>query len=363
VGLRAGTVRRSLGRLAGVGIAVAVGLAAVGGTASAQSGPSGGRLGAAQQAADDAAAQVSRLLARLGTAESAVTSAHADAAAARGRYAATLARYRTARSAADSAQAAAAQARRRLDAARADVASFARSSYISGGTSPRMQALLTSAGPAQLLERAALLDAVGNGRSDAVRTFTAAQRQAADASAAAHGALADAAGAELQAATALATAEQAETVAQQRVATIRVEQAAVQTQLDRARTTVVAALQAQRAAAQRAAAQTREPSPAPSIGSSSASGPAPAAGSSAGSGAAHDWDAVALCESGGNWSIDTGNGYFGGLQFSQSTWADYGGTDYAPRADLATKSEQITVAERVLAAQGPGAWPICGRNL
>ena len=75
------------------------------------------------------------------------------------------------------------------------------------------------------------------------------------------------------------------------------------------------------------------------------------------------WDNVARCESGGNWHINTGNGYYGGLQFSQSTWAAYGGTAYAPRADLASKSEQIAVAERVLAGQGPGAWPICGRNL
>ena len=77
----------------------------------------------------------------------------------------------------------------------------------------------------------------------------------------------------------------------------------------------------------------------------------------------HDWDAVALCESGGNWSINTGNGYYGGLQFSASTWLAYGGGTYAPRADLATRSEQIAVAEQVLAAQGAGAWPTCGRNL
>ena len=72
---------------------------------------------------------------------------------------------------------------------------------------------------------------------------------------------------------------------------------------------------------------------------------------------------MALCESGGNWSINTGNGYYGGLQFSMSTWSAFGGTAYAPRADLATKSEQIAVAERVLAVQGAGAWPTCGRNL
>ncbi|MBL1095597.1 transglycosylase family protein [Streptomyces coffeae] len=71
------------------------------------------------------------------------------------------------------------------------------------------------------------------------------------------------------------------------------------------------------------------------------------------------WDRVAKCESGGNWRINTGNGYYGGLQFTQHTWAAYGGTAYAPRADLATKGQQITVAEAVLSAQGPGAWPVC----
>jgi nucleoid-associated protein YgaU len=71
------------------------------------------------------------------------------------------------------------------------------------------------------------------------------------------------------------------------------------------------------------------------------------------------WDRVAACESGGNWSINTGNGYNGGLQFSSSTWRAYGGGQYASRADLATKSEQISVAQRVLSSQGPGAWPVC----
>jgi LysM repeat protein len=71
------------------------------------------------------------------------------------------------------------------------------------------------------------------------------------------------------------------------------------------------------------------------------------------------WDRVAACESGGNWSINTGNGFYGGLQFASSTWRGYGGGQYASRADLATKSEQITVAQRVLSSQGPGAWPVC----
>ncbi|GAB2817969.1 hypothetical protein GCM10027091_56670 [Streptomyces daliensis] len=72
------------------------------------------------------------------------------------------------------------------------------------------------------------------------------------------------------------------------------------------------------------------------------------------------WNKVAACESGNKWDINTGNGYYGGLQFSQSTWRAYGGTAYAARADLATKSEQIAVAEKVLEGQGPGAWPTCG---
>ncbi|MEU4686628.1 transglycosylase family protein [Streptomyces xinghaiensis] len=74
------------------------------------------------------------------------------------------------------------------------------------------------------------------------------------------------------------------------------------------------------------------------------------------------WEKVARCESGGDWDINTGNGYYGGLQFSQSTWEAYGGTAHAPRADLATRAQQISVAEAVLAGQGPGAWPVCSRR-
>ncbi|GGY23215.1 LysM peptidoglycan-binding domain-containing protein [Streptomyces djakartensis] len=76
-----------------------------------------------------------------------------------------------------------------------------------------------------------------------------------------------------------------------------------------------------------------------------------------------EWDAVAQCESGGNWSINTGNGYYGGLQFSASTWSGYGGTQYASTADQATKAQQIEIAEKVLASQGKGAWPVCGKGL
>lgn len=74
---------------------------------------------------------------------------------------------------------------------------------------------------------------------------------------------------------------------------------------------------------------------------------------------ASTWDRVAECESGGMWSADLGNGYYGGLQFSQETWSAYGGTEFAPRADLASRSQQIAVAEKVLDDQGPTAWPSC----
>ncbi|MFI9203395.1 transglycosylase family protein [Streptomyces sp. NPDC053048] len=75
------------------------------------------------------------------------------------------------------------------------------------------------------------------------------------------------------------------------------------------------------------------------------------------------WDKVAQCEAGGNWAINTGNGYFGGLQFSASSWRAAGGAKYAALPHQATKAQQIAVAEKLLAMQGPGAWPNCGGGL
>jgi hypothetical protein len=88
-------------------------------------------------------------------------------------------------------------------------------------------------------------------------------------------------------------------------------------------------------------------------------------GSTGGSGAginlarASMWDSIAQCESGGNWHINTGNGYYGGLQFLTSTWLAYGGGDFASRADLASREQQITVANRVYADNGTSQWS-CG---
>lgn len=75
------------------------------------------------------------------------------------------------------------------------------------------------------------------------------------------------------------------------------------------------------------------------------------------------WDQVASCESSGDWAINTGNGFYGGVQFTQSTWEAFGGLRYAPRADLATREEQIAVAEATRATQGWGAWPVCSRRV
>jgi resuscitation-promoting factor RpfA len=98
------------------------------------------------------------------------------------------------------------------------------------------------------------------------------------------------------------------------------------------------------------------------VASAAVAAPLMAAGS-ASAATASEWDTVAQCESGGNWSINTGNGYYGGLQFSASTWAAYGGTQYASTADQASKAQQIEIAEKVLAGQGKGAWPVCGTGL
>ena len=118
------------------------------------------------------------------------------------------------------------------------------------------------------------------------------------------------------------------------------------------------------------------PAPAPAPAPAAAAAPAPAAAVSvpqadppaaapvstaapASSGGAN-WSAIAACESGGNWSASTGNGFYGGLQFTEQTWLGYGGGQYASSANLATEAQQIAVAQRVLGGQGIGAWPVCG---
>jgi hypothetical protein len=94
-----------------------------------------------------------------------------------------------------------------------------------------------------------------------------------------------------------------------------------------------------------------------------AAAPAPAPQSVVTSDASTVWDALAQCESGGNWAINTGNGYYGGLQFSLGTWQGYGGDEFAAYPHEATREQQITVAERLRAARGYAPWPACRTKL
>ena len=85
--------------------------------------------------------------------------------------------------------------------------------------------------------------------------------------------------------------------------------------------------------------------------------------SSASAGEAGPWDRLASCESGGNWHINTGNGYYGGVQFADGTWDGWGGERYASRADLATKAEQIVIAAKLVENSGWRSWPSCSSSL
>jgi outer membrane murein-binding lipoprotein Lpp len=328
-----------------VGAALALGLTGIAGPAWADP------VDDAARAVDDAAAQVGRLLEQLGSAQAAVDDATERANRAREQFRAEQQAYDRAQTGAQAAGAAAQQAQAALSEAQGAVAAFARDSYMAGSTSPALQSLITSGSPAQMIERAALLDVVGDHRTSVLTVAQAARERADGARAAAQSAVADAERSRRAAEGAWEAAEAAQAEAVQLAAGLQIERDVVQAQLDSARNTLVA-LQSRLAAVQPEA----PPPASPPAGGPGSGAPAPAP-------SAHDWDAVAQCESGGNWSINTGNGYYGGLQFSPDTWAGFGGTAYAPRADLASKGEQITVAERVLAVQGPGAWPTCGRNL
>jgi hypothetical protein len=342
-------------RWTGVAVAAALGLggalAVLPGTASAQ--PTVERPSAADRAIADAAAEVTEILARVGAARSTALTAQAEATAARAGYEAERSILRSVQEAANTAHLAARQAEQELAGARTDVSAFARSSYMSGVTAPGLRALLEPGGPAEVIERMALLDAVGQRRSDVVQRLAVVRRQATDASDAAWSALARAAVGERRAAAELAWAEQLAADAHRQLAAFRADHAVLRARLDEVQAAVVN-LQHRRAVATETARRVTAPPPARA---------APSPGAPAPEAAAHDWDAVAQCESGGDWSINTGNGYYGGLQFSQRTWEAFGGAEHAPRADLAGRAQQIAVAEKVLVVQGPGAWPTCGRSL
>jgi hypothetical protein len=99
-----------------------------------------------------------------------------------------------------------------------------------------------------------------------------------------------------------------------------------------------------------------------SVGAAAASALAPTTAHAATSATDAQWDRVAQCESAGDWHINTGNGYYGGLQFAATTWSSFDGPGYASRADLATREEQIDIANRVLATEGWNAWPVCSQD-
>ena len=110
-----------------------------------------------------------------------------------------------------------------------------------------------------------------------------------------------------------------------------------------------------------AATAAARPAPAAPAGATAApAAPAQAASPAPASSGGTNWSAIAACESGGNWAASTGNGFYGGLQFTEQTWLANGGGRYASSANLATPAQQIAVAQNVLASQGIGAWPVCG---
>jgi hypothetical protein len=331
-----------------VALALGIGLLGVPGTASAA--PSDDQVAAVAAAADDVAAQVTQLLEQMGAAQAAADQATTRAASAQAEVDTMQQAAAAARVAAEAAAAEAQRAETDLAGARDAVARFARSSYMSGSSSPLLESLLTASGPEQIVQRAALLDAAGSYRSTAVSVASTARERAVETQTDAQSALTEADRLQDAALAELASAEEARTAATRVVADLQDRQNAAENELRQARATLVD-LQEQRDAALPASRSSSSP-PAPTGGG----GPVPAS-------SGRDWDAVAQCESGGNWSINTGNGYYGGLQFSASTWQGFGGAQYAPRADLATREQQIAVAEQVLAAQGKGAWPTCGRNL
>jgi cell wall-associated NlpC family hydrolase len=324
VGTEGGAARRTglVRRIAGtVAIAAACLVVAPGMAAAAPTNPSDAQISAAQQAKDTAAQQVGALSAQLATAQAQVDAANAASAIALDTFQGKQADYEAAQATAESAAAVSRQADADLAAARAAIADFARTSYISGSTNPGMQSLLTAGGPAEMVERAALLDAAGDHRADVVAQVTVAQQAAAAADAAAQAALAQAATLKQQAADALAAAEQVVAGARRQAAAFAAQQAAVQTQLDQAQQTLLGLEGARAAAAQYAqqqAAAQRAAAAAPQrVVSPAAAGPRAGAGSASAVetaisaakrylGTSYAWGGGALNGPSEGWGIDAG---------------------------------------------------------
>ena len=249
------TGSRPVRRVAAVAVAAALCLVAVPGiAAAAPTNPSDSQISAAQQQKDAAAQQVGALSAELAGAQARVDAARAQSAIALDAFQGKQADYEAAQAAADAAAAAARQAAAELDTARSNVAAFARQSYVQGSTNPTLEALTTADGPAQMLERAALLEAAGSHQGDVIVAVTAAEQQARTAESAAADALTEAAALKDEAAEALAVAEGYEVSARQQAADLAARQADVQQQLQQAQQTLLG-LEGARAAADQYAAQ------------------------------------------------------------------------------------------------------------
>jgi cell wall-associated NlpC family hydrolase len=365
-------------RVAGVVAASAVLLVVVPGVATAVPvAPSDGQIRAAQEEEDAAAQEVGALSAQLATAQAEVDAARARSAIALDSFQGKQAEYEAAQATADAAAAAAAQADTDLADARADVATFARQSYVQGSTSPGLKALTTSAGPAEMLERAALLDAAGTHQADVVVLVTAAQQQAAAADAEARTALGAAAALEDEAAQALAAAEQLEVAARAQAADLATQQATVEAQLQQAQQTLLGLEGAraaarryaaeQAAAAERAAAAAR-PAPRPAASPSAAApatralaagAPGTTAGAADGStvetaiasarrwlGTTYAWGGGSLSGPSMGWGVDAGIVGFdcsgltryayaqAGMSLPRNSSAQYGALPKVSRADL-----------------------------
>jgi cell wall-associated NlpC family hydrolase len=270
-GTRSSTVRSSTGRRSGVRTAlritgtaivaaVAIGLtpAAAG---AAPRGPSDTQIADAQAAADAVAARIGELSHQLTAAQDTVDAAQAGAVIALDGYQAAQAASEAAQQRATAAAAASQQATAELDVAHGDLVAFARRSYMQGSTYSGAAALITAGDPAQLIERAALLEAAGSHRSDVVDRVAVLQKQATEAEVVARATLAQVTALQEQAATALAVAQDAEVSAREQAAALSTQQTQLETELTSAQEEL-RGLVGERAAADRTAQLTR-PAPAP----------------------------------------------------------------------------------------------------
>jgi cell wall-associated NlpC family hydrolase len=320
---------RTARRAVGVGAIVA---AIVGGSqgvaAASPKHTTNAQIAAAAAAKAAAAQQVGAITAQLATAQASVDAAHAASAIALDHFQAKEALYETAQAAAQTAQASAARAAKDLGVARGQVASFARLTYIQGSTAPGFVALMSSDGPAQLLERQALLESAGGHRNDVLTVVAVAERKAAASSSAARTALKKADGLKAEAAAALRTASSVEAGARSKQTALTAQQTAMKATLQKAQVTLLG-LQgarnlelryaAQQAAAKRqqdaanASAENNAPAPSPSPGPGSQGGGSASSGSEAAIHAAERWIGTRYAWGGGSlsgpsegWGIDAG---------------------------------------------------------